>query len=132
MPTFSGMKKSVLEIDKSLTTLERHFHQISTRTLRDVRHPRFYIFYLFSIFVFLYYNFEYIQHFQLTKYYISSRKNIFWPEWILKNGDSEKITSPGHITLTHSVFFSVLTDWIFLLKFNQRLLFQSQKKIKCA
>ena len=132
MPTFSGMKKSVLEIDKSWTTLERHFHQISTRFLRDVRHPRFYIFYLFSIFVFLYYNFEYIQHFQLTKYYISSRKNIFWPEWILKNGDSEKITCPGHITLTLSVFFSVLTDWIFLLKFNQRLLFQSQKKRKCA
>ena len=132
MPTFSGIKKSVLEIDKSLTTLERHFHQISTWNLRVVRHPRFYIFYLVSIFVFLYYNFEYIQHFQLTKYYISSRKNIFWPEWILKNGDSEKITCPGHITLTLSVFFSVLTDWIFLLKFNQRLLFQSQEKIKCA
>ena len=68
--------------------------------------------------------------FNLQKNYISSRKNIFWPEWILKNGDSEKITCPGNITLTLSVFFSVLTDWIFLLKFNQRLLFQSHKKIK--
>ena len=30
------MKKSVLEIDKFLTALERHFHQFSTRTLRDL------------------------------------------------------------------------------------------------
>ena len=80
MPTFSGMKKGVLEIDKSLTTLERHFHQISTRTLRDVRHPKLYIFIFFSIFVFQYYNFEYISHFQLTKNYMSLRKNIFWPD----------------------------------------------------
>ena len=84
MPSFSGMKKSVLEIDKSLTTLERHFHQISTRTLRDVRHPELYIFKFFSIF-FLYYNFEYISHFQLTKTICLQEKIFFGLDEFLKN-----------------------------------------------
>ena len=80
MPTFPGMKKGVLEIDKSLTILERRFHKISTRALRDVRRPKLYIFlFLFHIFsnFFQYYNFEYNLHFQLTKNYISPRKIFF-------------------------------------------------------
>ena len=77
MPTFSGMKKGVLEIDKSLTILERPFHQVSTRTLRDVRHPKLYIFFYFFIIFFQYYNSEYVSHFQLTIDYMAPRKNIF-------------------------------------------------------
>ena len=55
-----------------------------------------------------------------------SPRNFFWGLMSVSEWTFRKITSPGDITLTHSVFLSVLTGLIFLLKFNQRLLFQSQ------
>ena len=47
-PTFAGMEKHVLKIDKSLTILERQFYQFSNRTIFDVRHPKLPIFNLFA------------------------------------------------------------------------------------
>ena len=43
------MKKLALEIDKSSTISEHNFHQISTRTLLDVRHPKLRNFYCLYI-----------------------------------------------------------------------------------
>ena len=37
MPTFPGMKKGVLEIDKFLTILEQHFRPNSIQILVDVK-----------------------------------------------------------------------------------------------
>ena len=88
------MEEIALEINKSSTFLERHYHQIPIRTLLDVRHPELTIFNIFN-------SFSSVPSFWIYSTISTTRKIFF--AWLDFN-DSVKIRCPGDITLTQLVF----------------------------